>query len=475
MSKEEKMKICAYTFQRESATCKLFACSRCKETYYVSKEAQTSHWKEAHRFVCVSIANDDERVKNPLSSTQECLDVIYWCLEKPLERINGRLLLWAFRCLKWWRENRPNDFDIQRQLSPSTSFHFKLKAVQENYGHKAFQRIWAIPGWLDFFMSDELLLSKKAKELKKNGIPPPKPQIFHEETGAINPKTKLDPSLILDGFFCKTVTSLFMITPQESVEGNKKALAHNTALSSAVIRHSMKLWQCRYTSASFTGAGRNLIMTNGYFLASLSKRELMKEGKTCPFIKTNELVQGLTVMDLFEIMHWENGNFFTHFPYEHKVKFVMSLVEIDGPNQSSGPWGSLRPEDRVRLLELINQIEFFKIEPGFAIFVVCDKGTEKGFSDIKFAMMYLAMGHQSTKTMLEMHSAVAESDLGCPFAASQVKTNYGILMRHTKPKVASSVSLMEGLLKRKGYEGASFPEDLLSHVTEYAFPDSYDH
>ena len=471
-----KVNVCSASLVKEKdlpAGQKLLRCSKCKEAFYVDRAHQLENWKY-HRHSCVPIEKDDPRVRTPLSSARECLDIMHWCLEKPKERIKGRLFLWAFRCFKWFRQNRPHE------MTPGTlqNEYFKLYYQKlANVDHK-FDIIWAIPGFASYFMDDDLLLTEAVKELKSQGLPAPRPQVFLSES-SIDPATKLDSSYIMDYFFCRFVLCWMAASMQDGASDKDEAgflsiFSGKTALANTAVRQVMTLWKCRYTSACFSGPLRNLNISNEVFVRAYdAKVEAIRRGGPAliPGAKQNELVPGLTVPDLIEILHWEGRNFFALFPNEEMGQWMAWLVGVDGKDQENGrPW-DLCPRDRLRLIALVKETDFPKIEGTVQV----DETTGTGFDDIEDILLYLITGCYTTKTMLEMYeySTSEESDSGqFRGAASQVKMNYDLFLDQIKPSVAREMKRMEDRLRRQGYEGAAFPDDLLNHITEYAFPDS---
>ena len=473
-----KVNVCSASYAKEKdlpAGQKLLRCSKCKEAFYVDRAHQLENWKY-HRHSCVPIEKDDPRVRKPLSSTRECLDIMHWCLEKPKERIKGRLFLWAFRCFKWFRQNRPHEMTPGTLRNELYKLHFQtLVQVDQNYGHEMFKVIFAIPGCASFFMDDELFLTQTVKELKAKGLPAPRPQVFLSES-SIDPATKLDSSYEMDYLFCRFALCLMGASMNDggSDKDGRSTFCGKTALASAAVRQTMTFWKCRYTSACFSGPARNLVFSGGVFpLAYMPKVEAMTRGDPVliPGAKKNELVPGLTVPDLIEILHWEGRNFFAQYPTEQKGRLMSYLVEVEGNDQENGrPW-DLCPRDRLRLITLVKETDLPKIDWTIEI----DETTVLTFDDIEDVLLYLITGCYSTKTMLEMYEyCTSEERDSREFraVASQVKMNYNLFLKQIKPTVADEMKQMEDRLHRQGYEGASFPDDLLNHVTEYAFPDS---
>ena len=482
-------RVCAGSFVKEKDLPEgqnLLQCGRCKQTCYVSREVQLEHWPY-HRHVCVPIERDDPRVRAPLASTQECLRIIHECLQKPREKINGRLLLWAFRCLKWFRENQPQTFPHFSNPTFITAELYNLeedaKKMIQNHGYSMIQIIWSIPGWVDFFLSDELLLTKSLKELKSHGHPAPKPPVILDgETGRIDPETMLDPSCVMDAFYCQYIFTWINISCFQMKMMNLEqhiflrmmdSCDHkNSPLVAALVRQQMTLWRDRYNTAACSSySHRNKKLFDTLLVAYRSKhigREF-SDWEPSPYTKPTELVPGMTVVNFFEILQWENSNFFWTIKYKDLASLVEALVSFDGKNPHIGPW-NLPPEDRVHVLDLMHDCHFPENDTGGALFTH-PLGYQRTFPTMESALLFLASGHCCTKTLLDnMLEAVESDDLGLPRGKSAVVATYIYMMTRVDENVIACLNEMEYCMHTMGHEYYSFPDDLLKDVMEYALP-----
>ena len=470
-------RVCAGSFVKEKDLPEgqnLLQCGRCKQTCYVSREVQLEHWPY-HRHVCVPIERDDPRVRAPLTSTEECLRIIHECLQKPREKINGRLLLWAFRCLKWFRENQPQNAP---EFSNPTVISVELcklekdaKRMIQKYGYSMIQIIWSIPGWVDFFLSDELLLTKALKKLKSHGHPAPKPSVILDgETGRIDPATMLDPSCVMDAFYCQYIFKWFVISCFQMPDIFHVDSYNKSALAAAVVRQVMTLWHDRYNTAACSSYSyRNKELLKMLLIAYRSKHFGRKNSdwEPSPYTKPTELVPGMTVVNFFEILQWENSNFFSTIRYEDLQRMVAALVSFDGKNPHRGPW-SLTPEDRVRVLDLMHDCHFPENTTG-GVFTH-PLNYQKTFPTLTGALLFLASGHCRTKTLLDMCKAVESDDLGLPRGKRDLDFTYMYMMKKVHETVVAFLDEMEYYMHKMGHDYYSFPEDLLRDVMEYALP-----
>jgi hypothetical protein len=166
-------RVCAQSFVFEKdlpGGKKLLACSKCKETFYKDRESQLNHWPE-HKHVCCALAKDDPLVRQGrgFDDCIQCMNLINNILVDPLAQIHGRLLLYCFQQLFAFiisndiesedryptadgREARFEDF--------ATSIEARIRLqLRGRTGKSVIQRIMAIPGFTNFFLSEDIFLS----------------------------------------------------------------------------------------------------------------------------------------------------------------------------------------------------------------------------------------------------------------------------------------------------------------------------
>ena len=341
----------------------------------------------------------------------------------------------------------------------------------QKYGYSMIQIIWSIPGWVDFFLSDELLLTKALKKLKSHGHPAPKPSVILDgETGRIDPATMLDPSCVMDAFYCQYIFKWFVISCFQMPDIFHVDSYNKSALAAAVVRQVMTLWHDRYNTAACSSYSyRNKELLKMLLIAYRSKHFGRKNSdwEPSPYTKPTELVPGMTVVNFFEILQWENSNFFSTIRYEDLQRMVAALVSFDGKNPHRGPW-SLTPEDRVRVLDLMHDCHFPENTTG-GVFTH-PLNYQKTFPTLTGALLFLASGHCRTKTLLDMCKAVESDDLGLPRGKRDLDFTYMYMMKKVHETVVAFLDEMEYYMHKMGHDYYSFPEDLLRDVMEYALP-----
>ena len=132
-----KDRICSATFVHEKdlpAGKKLLTCGRCRETCYVSREAQLEHWPW-HKVSCCPIEKDPSLALVQAQGNNVSLlsDLFGWILERPEERAKGRALLKIFQRLQYLMLET-NVEDNMTDKSPQMVAAFHQKICGERWG-----------------------------------------------------------------------------------------------------------------------------------------------------------------------------------------------------------------------------------------------------------------------------------------------------------------------------------------------------
>lgn len=257
-------RVCAYSLKEESDLPpgkKLLVCSKCFETCYVNREMQKLHWP-FHKKVCCAVEKDPcpyVRAGKGFESFRACTEHIYWLLDSPRERIKGRSFVYALQQFRRFlmedqiyfgkkatQKKKIEDLCFSKVLK-------KLRMFQESFndnipvfgyrGEKIWLVLWASPGFANFIMSDKFLLSPAMKELKDQGLPPPKPERFMSY-GRIDPDTRLDPKKQHPAPFANFIHAFFLLTTS-AVQKSE------TGIGAGVMAKTMRLWHDPYARASF--------------------------------------------------------------------------------------------------------------------------------------------------------------------------------------------------------------------------------
>ena len=162
-----KDRICSATFVHEKdlpAGKKLLTCGRCKETCYVSREAQLEHWPW-HKFSCCPIEKDPSlALVQEVDNVASLISLFGWILERPEERVKGRgrALLKILQRLQYLmlETNVEDDMTDPHSVTP-----FQQKICGERW-----KVVWAIPGFTQFMCSADFALPETFRRLKDKNL-----------------------------------------------------------------------------------------------------------------------------------------------------------------------------------------------------------------------------------------------------------------------------------------------------------------
>lgn len=253
-------RICNWTFVKERDLPngqQLQRCSKCKECFYVSREAQAAHWPY-HKQSCVAIENDDKCILEPLEDYESAAQLIGWILHNPKRRIKGRLLLHALKEFRRYFATPgfyfgANDFVMQRIAS--VSFRFVLNPLKDLHartsGQGIFFLLWSIPGFAATYLSNEVYLSPAMIERKRQGLEPPPKEEYHLEEALPKEASRYDFAWQVPLGYCSFLTGLFQNTASEVKSGVTPMPEHLVSLAAAIIRVNMESWSDPFVRVSY--------------------------------------------------------------------------------------------------------------------------------------------------------------------------------------------------------------------------------
>lgn len=459
----------------------MLRCSRCKEVNYVSREAQLDHWP-IHKKVCCSIGNDDPRIRShrgptTLDSVYACMQTMAWILEKPKQRLKGRLFLYAIQQFRALLKTRDMPLANSSELRELLGVHILIPICNhEEADQSTLDLIWAIPGFANYFLNDEILLSEAMKGFKDKGIPPPPPEVFGKD-GKIDPKTEYDPKLQLAFPYCEFVVRFFSSVAGNYAEDEISPYLKNNPLSAAIIRTMMKVWMCPYSRVSFKSTPsadpvkRPWVPRNEclYMLFRAPHHPGDKPFRQ-KYIQEHELTPGLTVKQMLKIIMDDESLFFT-LRKDMAAGLLWSLTYSNGDMaKSKGPWRFLTNEDRVDLLD-----HFQEWRPR-APKVVCQKPEAQEMCDLEDFVVILLTGY-TTKTLFQLYE-IAKRRNAHKNTIMMIKENRKELLENIRPSVDIYLDIVETKYQQamdaSGSKPQPFPEELIDKIGEYALPDNYE-
>ena len=372
-------RICAHSYVNEKDLPegqKLLTCGRCRETCYISKEAQIEHWRSSHRYVCCEIQKDDARVRDGLGfeNSLHCLDTIHSQLANRVQDVKkGRSLIYAFQQLMAFASNPKENDKFWKGHSARTGqtfddvmgelFEHILPSQGEYCPSQQVARLWAIPNFTNFFLAEDIFLSSTMKQWKIEGIPAPRKKIT-----CLN-SYQQHPSLTSLVFRLHQASSLDF-GGASSGQGGVLLQMRATKFGMAIERLTLESWRCPYSRASlcvempeqsglisrsnvfwgvFMGIYRDFVLCEGEHgrRSCEGKIFLDRRGK-----RENEIMPGLTIKQLYQVM-LDDENFLVSSNLDN---FLASMECLDDASRTAktdeGPWKFFTSEDRLELLEM---------------------------------------------------------------------------------------------------------------------------
>ena len=393
-------RFCSQTFVEEKDLPqgqKLLTCGRCRETCYVSREAQLENWPH-HKHSCRRLSEDHPVVRDSqgFESSIHCLNEIQNCLQNPLGKIRGRLLLYGLQqlltsancgSLTMTRGGDEIPIDASEYQQFVESIFQKViallgSAFDSDFGpaKEIAHRLWSIPGFTNFFLSEDRFLSAAMKRWKLEGIPPPPMNKQEENDGSIQlPSTSTN--------FVSKLLGQSDLALAGRAEDSKNLIVSTTAFGAAVERRFLECWQCPYSRASvpldaFEGVSRDrffLCALCGMFRLGIrnhrpnsnteddSPTQELENAKSAlssrTFKRENEVMCGITMKDAFRvILEDEHIVDQCHSNPTTACLTTYTLIALGDTfregKSNEAPWKFFTFRDRIDLLELFQEHVF---------------------------------------------------------------------------------------------------------------------
>ena len=479
-------KVCSYTFKNEKDlpnSQKLLYCSRCKEVCYVDADAQKSHWP-IHKKACCKMVNEDRIVREGLGffDYRACCEKIEWILENPNERFKGRLLLYA---LQWTRH-------FLEGIDPLAAFRLhRNRSIQSATGslclamgmfgphpssaQKSFLgRLWGSPGFANYFLSEEIFLSKHMKELKRNNLMdqlPPQEELLAD--GTIDPKTKQDRSLQIPLPFIETTALLY----HSAGDPNRKNTETNLAL--AVLRTSMKAWGCPFVRASIpsyipnglSGSAEVYSFSRSQFFQGMMNCNVcrVEDGLSDDMVKSGELLVGQTPKALLTNMISDEF-FYLHTDLEQTKETFKWLCSSEAQLHIQN---ALSSSDRLFLFNSVQAMGPFAKQPTFGL-------KERQAVSVQDLLVTVIVG-RSAKNIFGMYDHMVDAFQPPSYPILKLTrkavTSFRFsLISYSLPSVQAYLDIVEPLYIARvkeefDEETSAFAVELSFIIAEYSTPD----
>ena len=170
-------RVCSSTFAREGEGVQLLRCMRCRDTYYVSADAQRAHWK-VHKKTCRDVAPAELEEIRSMNMHQT-----YTAIKNRLQGATPDAL--TAPLIRRLRANfGEEDIDDQHDAI-GMSLHTTCRGLIFSPGYDS-EMLWGAPGMTELLLTENLLLSERVRKRLEAGFPNGLPSIEfaqHELTG----------------------------------------------------------------------------------------------------------------------------------------------------------------------------------------------------------------------------------------------------------------------------------------------------
>ena len=478
-----KGRFCSATFVNEKDLPqgqKLLCCSRCREAFYVSREAQLEHWRRAHKFSCCSIENDSslEEVEEIVTSQGRrgdpvlaLLNEIGTILENPKQLVKGRKLLYLIQQLKNILLLQPPILDdIKRHQLHWGAYIRRFSSMLIQFLDPVDVKIlWAIPSFTNYFLNaDDVVLTDALKELKDQGLPPPAP--LQSEQVLI----KYDDKYVTPGVYGALVHHIlktgFWIVRNKLVD---------PILEAATIRAVMQLWSSPYVNVGFLRQGSYCVSeaeAQSLDVIPMAMRSVtnMTAWMCCHPRLLNEncaeVVPGMTAKAMLRTLLKDYALFQTFVDMEEDnlcardfLEEVVLVRDLQALRECRAGWKQLTIDDRLDLLDTSHDDDCCSI----------DFTSPKGENyNSKECIIRLITGAGDPGTLLQMYSRVhTTSSRADPRTIELLSVRRDQLLVPDRPRVSTCVeTLMDAQTFSTSIEciRPTIPSEVMDIIVEFS-------
>ena len=469
---------------------------------YLERHRYVEHWP-LHKKVCCPVEKDHPALRDSnhelalaapvsLDTIDGCVEVIELLLQNPTERIskrNARLLTFALRQLKELLSEDPRYFvpshgDIDCESLLGSCFMGSFTDLSSS----DLDHLFAIPGFANYFLSDELFLTKAMAIRKENGLGPlPFASSFNdyedvEEAERKNPGTYAAP------LYCSSISSLVINWMRTIVRNG----VDKPELISALLRRVFETWVCPYGRIYFsdirnpaTAHWDGWLSRSGIILEFLYVSLLPEVRISCSRGR-NEVLPGITSVQLLTRILDDNAAFndvratsiyttFTHIECAPS-EWILSrlLLQENGIEEDGDALIHLSIDERILLLDPI------VTEDGVGFLSSAKAEGSKASSEEMLTS--LVLGFNSSKVLIQMYHRLNEHlSKNDKFVDDETKVYiqcfWNRLQETCLPALTAYVDVVETQRRRK-QDGCSalnkpleFPKEISELICEFSFQD----
>ena len=327
--------------------------------------------------------------------------------------------------------------------------------------------LWSIPGMCNYFLNDEILLSKEMKDLKLNRLEPPSPLVFRGEQEAFQESKNHNHRRILSPSFCATVTTFLGLALIDVNQAPETLRADK--LAGAVLRVVMKIWRCPYTRVSYPSLVQNppdrgWVTRSAFFITCFMPQ--YEEQALATYQAKDELLPGMTCQQLLETL-LDDDAFFQTLPRRRAAILLMKCSERLSWGTDKLKWRYMTRNDLLKLLDKFHDWNP-PCPPKDSTDVFRRHTLREG--------MFIVMTRLSTNVLLDMYYAadtmVPPPD---PRTTQMLQTIRSDLIEDSTPLVEIYLDIIRPRY-RKAMEEANepavdFPQDCVELIQEFLLPE----
>ena len=454
-------RVCAESFVREEdlpAGQKLLTCGRCLETDYVDEAAQRRNWP-VHKLSCCPVEKDKTLDFSgfDVNSLVDLFRAMGEILRNPKQCCRGRGLLRCIQSIKHLLEEKPHLLDSQ---NASTVFQETVRPHLDNCDFGSAQIVWAIPGFANYFSSDEIVLTTAIRQLKADGHPPP----------SQSPSTNDLYRRVWNGLCHQFLFMTMLACRQKSL-----SWYHCASLPRGILQIKMRNWRCPFSRVSTWDENapgfRSIDALSTFMVAYNSNNDTTTKSVHMSTRRDFELVVGMTAKELLSTLLHDTECFdaFSYYVDAEAVtglaKFCKVLLLADKLSTleaGNSAWKKLTLLDRLNLLDSSH-------EAGTAEFLA-PNGIRYNSKDV---VIRLIKGVDSTSILLDMYRTALSMEERISIDPRTIEllwiSRELLLVRH-RPKAAACLEEIKLMINVE--EFPSVPADVMDVIVEYALPES---
>ena len=467
-----KHRVCAYSYREQPS---LLRCGKCKDVYYVDAANQRAHWP-LHKQVCCK--PEDDEACDEFDDIHDCIMLIHCALSEKEEELDddddpilkGRTFLCALQYLKNYlheHDNFSNDFpqDVRGKLEGWIFRQLQDGSVTE----RKIQYIWSSPGFANYFLSEQILLSPAMQRRKDQ----------NQDVDTIQESDRLAPLFyeFLVRFFYRSALSFD--NPNQT-EPRLRSLP----LAAGVVRQIMRLWKNPYSREGIPTFESSEIQSNSlqhwlsvpqsdffYMVFKASYTQPAGAAFLKPYKQANDMVPAMTAKEFFVTVL--RSNLFTRFSQEPMGPDLLTDIynthAKDQTNPAS-PFSVWTISDRMELLDLFHSWKAPNIR------MVNPDVPMSHIHHIRDHMVERILGGKCN-ILLKLHAAVQSSDCCSPKTKVLMERLLDPMMNNAMIFARAYVNVVEpkyvNRQRKLNQKAQPFPEEVIEHIAGFRFPTTF--